>query len=82
MWGKVGPNLKKDEDIISSQNIVICQAFHNPPPAVPSNLQAPDTGRLNLASLVNQVRQRDEVPDTALEAGGSSHCIATHGSRY
>ena len=27
MWGKVGPNLKKDEDIISSQNIVICQAF-------------------------------------------------------
>ena len=74
--------LERIKTLLLTQKIVICQAFHNPPPAVPSNLQAPDTGRLNLASLVNQVRQRDEVPDTALEAGGSSHCIATHGSRY
>ena len=72
----------EDQDVTSHPEHFHLSSLSQSSPAVPSNLQAPDTGRLNLASLVNQVRQRDEVPDTALEAGGSSHCIATHGSRY
>ena len=35
---------KRMKTLVFSQKIVICQAFHNPAAAVPSNLQVPDIG--------------------------------------